>query len=360
MKPTNIVRWIAFALLLMVIPASSSAGVLVSVTIVPPVLPVYVQPACPGDGYMWTPGYWAYGPDGYYWVPGTWVVAPEPGLLWTPGYWRWNEGFYVWHGGYWGPHIGFYGGVNYGFGYFGSGYEGGYWRGRTFFYNRSVNNVTITNVHIYNKTVINNRVVNRVSYNGGNGGINARPGRFEETAAHERHFEPTGMQIQHERSAGSNRDFLASVNHGRPLVAATARPGEFSGRGVVPARSAGGPYRPENRGGANRGAENRPLENRGGGASRSLENRPSQNRPSENRGMSRPSNSERGMPRTDSHAMANNGGARRRNPASEVRERGSIAPRPNPPRQGNASPRASAPREDRGSHPANGQEKPRH
>ena len=56
----------------------------------PPVLPVYVQPPCPQPGWMWTPGYWAYGPDGYYWVPGTWVPAPYVGALWTPGYWGWN------------------------------------------------------------------------------------------------------------------------------------------------------------------------------------------------------------------------------------------------------------------------------
>ena len=36
----------------------------------PPPLPVYAQPACPGDGYLWTPGYWNYASAGYYWVPG--------------------------------------------------------------------------------------------------------------------------------------------------------------------------------------------------------------------------------------------------------------------------------------------------
>lgn len=55
----------------------------------------------------------------------TWVLAPRPGLLWTPGYWGWNDGAYVFHEGYWGPHIGFYGGVAYGFGYSGAGYESG-------------------------------------------------------------------------------------------------------------------------------------------------------------------------------------------------------------------------------------------
>jgi WXXGXW repeat (2 copies) len=219
----------ALAVLFLAIPASSFAGVFVSVAIAPPVLPVYEQPPCPEDGDIWTPGYWAYGPAGYYWVPGTWVMPPTVGLLWTPGYWGWGNGAYLWHAGYWGPHIGFYGGVNYGFGYFGSGYEGGYWRGNHFFYNRTVNNVTITNVHIYNKTVINNVNVNRVSYNGGHGGIEARPTHEQERWGHERHFEPTGMQREHEHAARGNRAFWASENHGRPAVAATSRPGEFRG-----------------------------------------------------------------------------------------------------------------------------------
>ena len=235
---------LALAMLVMA-PASSFAGVFISVRIGPPPLPVYVQPACPGDGYIWTPGYWAYGSDGYYWVPGTWVLAPQPGFLWTPGYWGWSEGAYIWHGGYWGPHVGFYGGINYGFGYFGTGYGGGYWHGRDFFYNRSVNNVNITNVHIYNRTVINNVTVNRVSYNGGAGGINARPSHDEERWEHERHFEPTSMQVNHENGARGNREFLASVNHGRPAIAATARPGDFHGHDFTSSRPQPG-FRPAN------------------------------------------------------------------------------------------------------------------
>jgi len=382
MKISRVIRWAVFVLALLAIPAASFAGVLVQVTIAPPVLPVYVQPACPGDGYIWTPGYWAYGPDGYYWVPGTWVLAPEPGLLWTPGYWGWGGGFYLWHAGYWGPHIGFYGGVNYGFGYFGHGYEGGYWRDRTFYYNRSVNNVNITNVHIYNKTVVNNTYVNRVSYNGGRGGINARPGRFEETAAHERHFEATGPQMQHERGAQSNREFLASVNHGRPAVAATARPGEFS-RGT-PAREAGRPNRPdnrsfENRSPDNRGGGNRSFENKGG-ANRGGENRGPANRAAEIRGVPRPGNSDRGMQRNDS--SANNRGGQQHNAAPEMRDRGDGRPRPNArpqhenaprqenvrpqhenaPRQENARPQhENAPRGNREPHQGNGREGgPRH
>src|SRR5215471_14747756 len=45
----------------------------------PPPLPQYSQPACPGENYMWTPGYWAYSTAGYYWTPGAWVEAPYAG-----------------------------------------------------------------------------------------------------------------------------------------------------------------------------------------------------------------------------------------------------------------------------------------
>jgi hypothetical protein len=212
-------------------------GVGLHVTIAPPALPVYVQPPLPAPGYLWTPGYWAYGDDGYYWVPGTWVQPPNPGLLWTPGYWGWNNGVYLFNNGYWGPHVGFYGGINYGFGYTGSGFFGGSWRGGEFAYNRSVNNfgsVHVTNV--YNQTVINNNT--RVAFNGPNG-INARPTPQEASFAHEQHIAPTQNQMRHVQMAAANPQLRASVNHGAPAIAATQRPAEFKGAGVVPARAAG-------------------------------------------------------------------------------------------------------------------------
>lgn len=56
---------------MLMLPATQAhAGVFVSVNFAPPVLPVYVQPPLPAAGYIWTPGYWAYGAAGYYWVPG--------------------------------------------------------------------------------------------------------------------------------------------------------------------------------------------------------------------------------------------------------------------------------------------------
>jgi hypothetical protein len=73
-------------------------------------LPVYEQPLCPGDGYLWTPGYWGWGDGDYYWVPDAWVLPPEVGFLWTPGYWGWGGDGFLFNEGYWGASIGFYGG----------------------------------------------------------------------------------------------------------------------------------------------------------------------------------------------------------------------------------------------------------
>src|SRR3974377_1123750 len=202
----------------MSLPSASSAQMVdVTVAIAPPELPVYDQPEIPGPGYIWTPGFWAYGPYGCYWVPGTWVEPPTVGLLWTPGYWGWRDGLYVWHAGYWGPHVGFYGGVNYGFGYVGTGYVGGRWVGSSFAYNRSVTNTNVTGVHnVYNETVIRNNVtINRVSYNGGAAGIRAMPTANERAWAHERHVEATPLQLQHIQEAHRDPSLFARSNGGR-------------------------------------------------------------------------------------------------------------------------------------------------
>lgn len=241
MRSVRGIRMWLLLLLLLVVPASwAQVSIGVSIHVGPPALPVYVQPVCPAPGYIWTPGYWAYGPAGYFWVPGTWVMAPSVGVLWTPGYWGWGGGGYAWHTGYWGPHVGFYGGINYGFGYVGVGYAGGYWNHGVFAYNTAVTNVNTTVIHntYINRTVINNVTVNRVSYNGGAGGVAARPTPEEQAAVREQHIPATTEQTQHEHLASSNHALLASVNHGRPAVAATSRPGEFTGHGVVAAREA--------------------------------------------------------------------------------------------------------------------------
>jgi WXXGXW repeat (2 copies) len=245
MNTNRKIRWLIIGILMCSFSAAAFAqiGIGFSVRFGPPAIPVYSQPICPGSGFLWTPGYWAWDDDaGYYWVPGTWVLAPV-GMLWTPGYWGWEDGFYRWRGGYWGPHVGFYGGIDYGFGYTGVGFFGGEWRGGSFFYNRSVMNVNVTRVtNVYERRV-EVRNPSRVSYNGGDGGINARPTAEEERYSREPHREALAGQRQQERAASRNRALFASQNHGRPAIAATARPGEFSGRNVVRAGAAGAPYR---------------------------------------------------------------------------------------------------------------------
>src|SRR5580704_5655714 len=177
MRFSNLIRKIFVGAALALLPAASFAGVFVSVTIAPPVLPVYTQPICPGDGYLWNPGYWAYGDEGYFWVPGVWVRPPQVGLLWTPGYWGWHGGVYAWNGGYWGPHVGFYGGVNYGFGFGGVGFVGGRWEGGHFAYNSAVNVGVGGGFHSYHERVVENNV--HTSFNGGTGGLRAQPSAGE-------------------------------------------------------------------------------------------------------------------------------------------------------------------------------------
>jgi hypothetical protein len=190
----------------------------------PPAIPDYDQPPAPGDNYQWTPGYWGYASEGYYWVPGAWVMAPFVGALWTPGYWGWDNNRYDWHHGYWGSHVGFYGGVNYGFGYDGNGYEGGYWRNNQFYYNRDVAHVSSQVHNVYDYRVAHPFNDSRVAYNGGHGGLNYRPTREQEAAQQERHFAPLPAQHALAQTAQRNRAQFAGQNHGKPQMVAESRP----------------------------------------------------------------------------------------------------------------------------------------
>jgi hypothetical protein len=321
-----------FATALAVMPLASRAQIGISITVAPPVLPVYVQPAIPAPGYLWVPGYWAWSDDGgYYWVPGTWVEPPQPGLLWTPGYWGWVNGAYLWHGGYWGAHVGFYGGVNYGFGYGGSGYAGGYWSHGAFFYNRSVNRIGV-GVHIVNVYERPVPAVNvHVSFNGGVGGIQAHATAAELSAGRERHFEPVVAQRQQEQLAGRNPALRESNNHGHPGIAATARPGRFSGAGVIAARGA-----PAHANIAHHGAgPSAVVRNRAAGGRENAAGRPAEAPRNENAGRAEeaPRNENAGRageaPRNEQHA----------------------APRPQP-QEHRAAPNARPQQQRRGGEPA--------
>ena len=241
-------RALLFALFMMVMSLTSFAQIAVTISFGPPALPVYSSSRFaqargtsgrPATGPMTTvtattTGFRARG----YWLP----KSAISGLRLT-GVGAVTDSFSI--QGYWGPQVGFYGGIAYGYGYFGHGYEGGRWNNGQFYYNRSVNNINVTNIHnVYNTTVVNNTTVNRVSYNGGQGGITARPTAAEEAAARERHVPPVAAQTQHAQVAASNPQLRATANHGKPPIAATAKPAAFSGSGVVPAKAAGAPYHP--------------------------------------------------------------------------------------------------------------------
>ena len=257
MKTKHVIRFfIAMAIMCTTLSTYAQVDVGLSINIAPPVIPDYQQPPCPGDGYLWTPGYWAYSDSGYYWVPGVWVYPPTIGVLWTPGYWGYEGNYYRWHRGYWGPHVGYYGGVNYGFGYIGFGFAGGIWEGSHFRYNTAVMNVNTTIVHntYYNRVVINN--ASRVSFNGP-GGVNARPRPEERAAMNEHHFQPTTLQVSHQQTARSNPSQFVNVNHGRPATTAvtTVNSGSFYHRANVSA--------PANNGAASRPAQNYRPQNNG-------------------------------------------------------------------------------------------------
>ena len=132
-------RWLLLGLLLSLVPASSYAGVFISVGFAPPVLPVYEQPPCPQarlDVDARLLGLWRRRLLSGSRARGCLLPMRVRFGLRRTGAGR--AGCYVFHTGYWGPHVGYYGGVNYGFGYMGIGFVGGRWHGHDFEYNTRV------------------------------------------------------------------------------------------------------------------------------------------------------------------------------------------------------------------------------
>ena len=217
----------------------------------PPPLLEYDQPEAPAPDSIWTPGYWAWGPGGYYWAPGVWVAAPYPGALWTPGYWYFSTGRYRFHHGYWGLYVGFYGGINYGYGYYGVGYRGGYWNGPHFFYNVAVTRVNVARVtDVYRRPQVFTAEPSRVSFNGGRGGIVARPQPAELAAMRTVRAPAMSSQIQVRQEAARNPQQFYNQNHGSPQVTAAPRP-VSADRGMTrpePIRTANPQPRPQSYG----------------------------------------------------------------------------------------------------------------
>lgn len=212
-------------------PAQAQVAVDATATIAPPPLPVYVQPPIPGVGYLWVPGYWAWDGSEYYWVPGYWGMPPTANLYWTPAYWAWDAAAndYAFYAGYWGPTVGYYGGIDYGFGYTGQGYQGGYWRDNRFYYNQAANNLGgVAVATVYNRAVP--AATNHVAYNGGSGGTTAKPTPGQLAMAREHHIGPTAEQERHVQEASRIGSLRYGANHGRPPITATARAGDFNGQ----------------------------------------------------------------------------------------------------------------------------------
>ena len=210
-------------------PLAAWSAISVSVTIAPPPLPLYAQPPIPGDGYIWTPGYWAWDPASgdYIWVPGTWVMPPGVGLLWTPGYWAFIDGSYLWHRGYWGPQVGYYGGINYGYGYIGRGYDGGRWYRGHFRYNTAANNIPRGRVHDVYRAPVPQRPAHADSFIGGNSHWHSQPTAGQRRFEGGQHPDWTQAQQEHEHRAMVTPEQRMGNNHGAPPTAATPRPGGF-------------------------------------------------------------------------------------------------------------------------------------
>ncbi|WP_298254026.1 YXWGXW repeat-containing protein [Bradyrhizobium sp.] len=213
-----------------------SASATDKVDVAPPPLPSYAQPAIPEEGYLWMPGFWAWRRDvpDYYWVPGTWVKPPRAGLQWTPPFWSRADGRYAFHAGYWAETVGFYGGIDYGYGYTGSGYRGGRWQNGTFFYNSAANNFgSVSVAHTYDQAVASDDNAGRASFNGGSRGTKARPTPDQEKFARETHAAPTAEQLKQFEIAAKDRSLYSKLNGGEPGIAATSRAGLFDSQGVT-------------------------------------------------------------------------------------------------------------------------------
>jgi hypothetical protein len=78
-----------------------------------------------------------------------------------------------------------------------------------------------------------------MSFNGGAGGVAAKPTNEELLADRESHIPATRPQADHARAASMRSEQFQSTNNGKPAIAATERPGEYKGKGVVSATAAG-------------------------------------------------------------------------------------------------------------------------
>ncbi|HEY6206367.1 MAG TPA: YXWGXW repeat-containing protein [Chthoniobacterales bacterium] len=225
------------------VSSHGAVAVGVSVGFAPPPLVVYTPPPVPVAGYIWTPGYWAWNGFTYYWVPGAWVAPPSVGLYWTPPWWGFDNGVYLFHDGYWGPTVGWYGGINYGYGYFGNGYWGGRWNGNTFAYNTAVvrvNKTVVTNTFVDRSVLKNQTTTSRASFNGPKG-VTAQPTAEQKAAAENANKQgPTSEQLSRREAAGKDPKLQAKANGGHVNADAIRSFNKTHGQGQADAGTAKG------------------------------------------------------------------------------------------------------------------------
>ena len=213
-------RYFLFLLLLCLVPAVSHAQIAVGVSIRvgPPALPVYTQPPCPVEGYLWTPGYWGYGAAGYYWGSG------ECG-------WRCLAWEFCGHRAIGASLAGCMAGMQ------GTGDRtwastavlttaldmagSASWAGigaveASFTTAPCSMWAWVFHNTFVDRTVVNTTVVNNHFSFNGEGGAMARPTPAEQAVEHENHFQPTPNQVSHENAMAQDRNQLASTNGGHP------------------------------------------------------------------------------------------------------------------------------------------------
>jgi hypothetical protein len=76
--------------------------------------------------------------------------------------------------------------------------------------------------NVYNEKVENNNE-SRVSFNGGKGGIEARPTSEQQAAASQKHIPAVAAQTEHAQAARSNPEQRSAAISGKPATPATAK-----------------------------------------------------------------------------------------------------------------------------------------
>lgn len=94
-------KWITGALVAATLAVPAFGQIHVYIGSAPPPIRYERRPPPPGEGFVWTDGYWGTQDGEYVWVPGRWQQAPYAGAYWShPHYDHYNQGWRM-HEGHW-------------------------------------------------------------------------------------------------------------------------------------------------------------------------------------------------------------------------------------------------------------------